>query len=88
MKWMRTALFWIITQELLTLEFGTDKLSRTAVKKLPPSLLNNPEERNSYPQVCAFPIMPDEGVNLYKTLGKIINCVCVNLYVFRQLTVR
>jgi len=85
---MRTALFWVITQGLLTLEFGIDKLSRTAVKKLPPSLLFIPEERTSYRQVCAFPIMTDEALHPYKTLGEIINSVYFNLYVFRQLTVK
>jgi len=85
---MCTALFWVITQGLLTLEFGNYKLSRNAVKKLPPSLLNNTEECSSYPQVCAFPIMTDEALQPNKTLGKIINSVYFNLYVFRQLTVR
>jgi hypothetical protein len=49
---LKTALFWVITQEsnpygFLNLKDGTDRLPETSVRNYHHSLHNNPEERNS-----------------------------------------
>ena len=45
---MRSAIFWVITQRIVNLEEGIDRLSRNICNECHYALRNNPEERRSH----------------------------------------